>query len=110
MSRRIPKFVVFTIAVVILGNCPAKAQAQSFAGKWINQGPKGVSVLEILPGDRRIIGPVRGVFHYSIVLDDGRAFNGDGTYVYRSILPNRGWLVLHFADGQVTREHEVLRD
>jgi hypothetical protein len=110
MNRRMPQFVVFAVAVVILGNFPAKARAQSFAGKWINQGPKGVSVLEFFPGDRHIIGPVRGVFHYSVVLDDGRMINGDGAYVYRSVLPNRGWLILHFADGSVTREHEVTRD
>ena len=110
MKRRMPQFLVFAVAVVILGNCPAKAHAQSFAGKWINPGPRGVSVLDFSPGDRHIIGPTRGVFHYSIVLDDGHVINGDGAYTYRSILPNRGWLILTFADGQVTREHEVLRD
>jgi hypothetical protein len=76
-------------------------------GKWVNQGPRGVSVLEFSPSDRHILGPARGVFHYSVVLDDGRMFTGDGAYTYRSILPNRGWLILTFADGHVTREHEV---
>ncbi len=110
MYRRIPQLVVFTVAVVVLASSPAKAHAQSFAGKWMNQGPRGVSVMEFFPGDKHIIGPIRGVFRYTLVLDDGRVISGDGSYVYRSILPNRGWLTLNFADGQVTREHEVTRD
>jgi hypothetical protein len=107
MNRRIPLFLVFTLAVgYTLAGSSAKAQAQSFTGKWIYQGPKGTSVLEFLPGEKRVLGPTRGVFHHSLVLDDGRVIQGDGHYVFRSIGPNRGWLTLHFADGHVTTEHE----
>jgi hypothetical protein len=112
MNRRAPQCMVFTVAVaiVMLGNSTARAQTQPFMGKWIHQGQRGVSALEFSPGERGVIGPLRGHFHYSVVLDDGRLLDGEGSYVYRSILPNRGWLVLHFADGRVSREHEVTRD
>jgi hypothetical protein len=111
MNRRVPLVVVFALAVgSILAGPSAKVQAQSFAGKWVHEGPKGVSVLEFWPGEKHVIGPVRGHFHYSIVLDDGRVIAGEGSYVYRSVLPKRGWLVLHFADGLVTREHEHIVD
>jgi hypothetical protein len=111
MNRRVPQFVVFAFAVgFVLASPSAKAQAQQFTGKWVHEGPKGVSVLEFFPGDKRIIGPIRGQFRHSIMLDDGRMIVGEGSYVYRSILPNRGWLILHFADGHVTREHEYIGD
>ena len=66
---------------------------------------KGASVLEFYPGERHLVRPMTGQFH-SIVLDDGRVIQGDGHYVLRFAGPNRGWLVLHFSDGHVTREHE----
>jgi hypothetical protein len=107
MSRRVPQFVLFSLAICALfTGSPAKAQAQSFTGKWVYPGPKGISVLEFFPGESRMVGPVRGHFHHSIILDDGRLIEGEGSYVYRSVLPKRGWLVLTFADGHVTREHE----
>jgi hypothetical protein len=107
MNRRMPLLVVFAIAFVysLAGSC-AKAQAQSFTGKWVHQGVKGTSILEFLPGEKRVLGPTKGAFHHSLVLDDGRVIQGDGHYVFRSIGPNRGWLTLHFADGNVTHEHE----
>jgi hypothetical protein len=111
MNRRVPLFVVFALAIgFTLAGTSAQAQAQSFAGRWVHEGPKGVSVLEFFPGESHVIGPIRGRFHHSIVLDDGRMIVGDGEYVFRSILPKRGWLVLHFADGHVTREHEHIVD
>src|ERR1700677_2644335 len=111
MNRRVPQFVVFALAVgVMLGSSSAKAQAQSFAGRWVHQGPKGESILEFFPGESRVIGPVRGNFHHSIVLDDGRVIVGEGSYVFRSILPNRCWLTLYVADGHVTHEREVTVD
>jgi hypothetical protein len=111
MNRRMPLLVVIALAVgFTLAGPSAKAQAQTFAGKWVHQGPKGTSVLEFYPGDKPVIGPIKGRFHHSIVLDDGRVIVGEGTYVFRSVLPNRGWLVLHFADGHVTREHEHTMD
>src|SRR5580704_437355 len=79
MNRRIPMFAVFALAVgFTLAGSPAKAQAQSFAGRWVHEGPKGVSVLEFSPGTSHVIGPVRGHFHHSIVLDDGRVIAGEG--------------------------------
>jgi hypothetical protein len=108
MNRRVPLFVVFAFAVgYTLAGFSATAQAQSFAGKWVHQGPKGTSVIEFLPGEKRVLGPTRGVFHHSMLLDDGRVIQGDGHYVFRSVAPKRGWLILHFADGHVTREHEL---
>jgi hypothetical protein len=92
------------VAWTLVGS--ARAQAQSFTGKWMHEGARGISTLEFFPGDKRIVGPVRGQFHHSVVLDDGRVIQGDGWYVYRSVVPNRGWLTLHFADGHVTTEHE----
>jgi hypothetical protein len=106
MKRRVPSFALFALALGLLACTSTKVQAQSFTGKWIHEGPKGMSVLEFFPGEKKIIGPTRGRFHHSLVLDDGRVVEGDGTYVFRSVLPNRGLLVLHFADGHVTREHE----
>jgi hypothetical protein len=53
-----------------------------------------------------LIGPMRGQFRHSIVLDDGRTIVGEGSYIFRSIGPNRGWLTLTFSDGHVTHEHE----
>jgi hypothetical protein len=111
MYPRMPMFVAFSLAVgVLLASSSTRAQAQSFTGKWVHEGPKGVSVIEFFAGESRVIGPVRGRFHHTIVLDDGRVIEGEGSYVFRSILPNRGWLVLHFADGHVTREHEQTLD
>jgi hypothetical protein len=111
MIRRIPMYLMFSLAVgIVVAGTPARAQAQSFVGKWVHEGPRGVSIMEFFPGDSRIIGPTKGRFHHSVILDDGRVIAGDGTYVYRSILPNRGWLILHFADGHVTREHEHTAD
>ncbi len=81
-------------------------QAQSFSGKWVHADPKGVSVLEFFPGTKHLVGPIRGQFHHSILLDDGQRLEGNGFYVFRFVAPNRGWLILHFADGHVTREHE----
>lgn len=99
--------VVFALAVgYTLVGSSAKAQAQAFTGKWVYQGPKGTSVLEFMPGEKRVLGPTKGVFHHSLLLDDGRAIQGNGHYVFRSIGANRGWLTLHFADGHVTHEHE----
>jgi len=107
MNRRVPLFVVFALAVgCTLAGSSARAQPQSFSGKWVHKGPKGVSVLEFFPGEKKLLGPVRGQFHHSLVLDDGRVIQGDGQYVLRFIVPNRGWLTLHFADGHVTKEHE----
>jgi hypothetical protein len=107
MNRRTPLFVVFTCAVVYtLAVSSAPAHAQAFTGKWVHQGPKGTSILEFFPGEKRVVGPTRGVFHHSLVLDDGRVILGDGHYLFRSIGPNRGWLTLYFADGNVTHEHE----
>jgi hypothetical protein len=107
MNRRVPLFVVFALASgFILAGSASKVQAESFAGKWVHEGPKGVSILEFFPGEKHLIGPDRGRFHYSVVLDDGRVIAGEGSYLFRSVLRNRGWLVLHFADGHVTREHE----
>jgi hypothetical protein len=99
--------VVFAFAVVYtLAGSSATAHAQAFTGKWVHQGPKGTSILEFLPGEKRVVGPTRGVFHHSLLLDDGRVIQGDGHYIFRSVGPNRGWLTLHFADGNVTHEHE----
>jgi hypothetical protein len=107
MNRRVPLMGVFALAVgFILAGSSAKVQAETFAGKWVHEGPKGVSTLEFFPGEKRLVGPERGHFHYSIVFDDGRVIVGEGSYVFRSILPRRGWLILHFEDGHVTREHE----
>jgi hypothetical protein len=110
MNGRVPQFVVFALAAGSILTGSSNIQAQSFAGKWVHEGPKGVSVLEFMPGEKHVVGPVRGQFRYSIVLDDGRVIAGEGSYVYRSVLPKRGWLVLHFADGLVTREHEHIVD
>lgn len=99
--------VVFALAVgCTLAGSTGTARAQSFTGKWVHQGPKGSSYIEFMPGEKRVLGPTRGVFHHMILLDDGRLIQGDGHYLYRSIGPNRGWLTLHFADGHVTHEHE----
>jgi hypothetical protein len=107
MKRRVPLLVVFALAVgYTFAGSAATAQAQSFTGKWVHQGPKGTSILEFLPGEKRILGPTKGVFHHTLVLDDGRVVQGDGHYTFRSIGPNRGWLTLQFADGIVTHEHE----
>jgi hypothetical protein len=107
MNRRVPLFVVFAFAVVYtVAGSSATVHAQSFSGKWVHQGPKGTSILEFLPAEKRVVGPMRGSFHHSLLLDDGRVIHGNGHYVFRSVGPNRGWLTLHFADGQVTREHE----
>jgi hypothetical protein len=107
MNRRVPLFVVFALAVgFTLAGSSARVQAESFSGKWVHVGPKGTSTLEFFAGEKHVIGPDRGLFHHSIVLDDGRVIQGDGSYIFRHILPNRGWLILHFADGHVTREHE----
>ena len=105
--NRVSLLVVFVLAVgYTLAGASATAQAQSFTGKWVHQGPKGTSIIEFFPGEKRVLGPTRGVFHHSILLDDGRVIQGDGHYVFRSVGPNRGWLTLHFADGHVTTEHE----
>ena len=107
MNRRVSLFAAFALAVAYtLAGPSVKVQAQAFAGKWVHKGPKGVSIMEFYPGERKLLGPMKGVFHHSVVLDDGRVIQGDGQYVFRSIGPNRGWLILHFADGHVTREHE----
>jgi len=107
MNRRLSLFVVFVLAVgCTLVHSSARAQAQSFSGKWVHQGPRGVSILDFYPGDKHLVGPVRGQFHHTIVFDDGRVLDGLGWYVFRNALPNRGWLALHFSDGHVTREHE----
>jgi hypothetical protein len=107
MTRRVGLLVVFTLAVGgTLAGGSTEARAQSFTGKWVHQGPRGVSVLDFFPGDKHVIGPTRGHFHHSIVLDDGRVLEGTGWYVFRNVLPNRGWLTLHFSDGHVTHEHE----
>jgi hypothetical protein len=107
MKRGVSLFVVWALAVgYTLAGCSVRAQAQSIEGKWVHQGPRGVSVLEFFPGDKRLVGPVRGHFHHSIILDDGRVCEGDGHYVLRFARHNKGWLVLHFSDGHVTREHE----
>jgi hypothetical protein len=107
MNRRVSLFVLFVLALgCTLAGSPARAQAQSFAGKWVHQGPRGTSVLDFFPGEKHVIGPIKGQFHHSIILDDGRVVEGNGWYVFRNVLPNRGWLILHFADGHVTREHE----
>src|ERR1700735_4822063 len=107
MNRHMFLLVVFALGVsYTLAGPAANAQAQAFSGKWVYQGPKGASVLEFYPAEKRLIGPTKGVFHHSIVLDDGRVLQGDGTYVFRHVLPNRGWLTLTFSDGHVTREHE----
>lgn len=107
MNRRIPLLVAFAIAVTYsLAGSAATAHAQSFTGKWVHQGPKGASVMEFFAGEKHIIGPTKGAFRYTVVLDDGRVIQGDGHYLFRSIGPNRGWLTLHFADGHVTHEHE----
>ena len=105
--NRVYLLVVFVLAVgYTLAGSSATAQAQSFTGKWVHQGPKGTSIIEFFPGEKRVLGPTRGVFHHSILLDDGRVIQGDGHYVFRSVGPNRGWLTLHFANGHVTHEHE----
>jgi len=107
MNHRLSLYTVFSLAVVCaLADSSTRAQAQSFSGKWVHQGPKGVSVLEFFHGERHLLGPMRGQFQHSIVLDDGRVIAGNGWYVFRFIRPNHGWLILHFADGHVTREHE----
>ena len=107
MNRRMPLLVVFALAVgYMFAGSSATGRAQSFTGKWVHQGPKGTSVMEFLPGEKRVVGPIRGVFHHTLLLDDGRVVQGDGHYVFRSVGPNRGWLTLHFADGHVTHEHE----
>lgn len=106
MHRLISAAVMFALVAGTLAMGPARAQAQTFGGKWIFQGPRGVSVLEFFPGEKKVIGPMRGSFRHSIVLDDGRVIEGTGTYTFRSVLPNRGWLTLAFSDGHVTHEHE----
>ncbi len=107
MNRRVPLLLVFAFAVgYTLAGSAATARAQSFAGKWVHQGPKGSSFIEFLPGEKRVLGPIRGVFHHSVLLEDGRLIQGDGHYVFRSVGPKRGWLTLYFADGHVTHEHE----
>ena len=96
--NRVSLLVVFVLAVgYTLAGASATAQAQSFTGKWVHQGRKGTSIIEFFPGEKRVLGPTRGVFHHSILLDDGRVIQGDGHYVFRSVGPNRGWLTLHFA-------------
>lgn len=107
MNGRMSLFALFVLAIgCSLVGTSARAQAQSFVGKWAFQGPRGTSVMEFFPGEKHLIGPMRGSFHHSIILDDGRLIEGSGTYVFRSVLPNRGWLTLTFADGHVTTEHE----
>ena len=107
MNRRVSLVVLFALAAgLTLAGASGRAQAQSFTGKWVHEGPKGVSVLEFFPGEKHLLRPMTGVFHHSIVFDDGRVLQGDGHYVLRFAGPNRGWLVLHFSDGHVTREHE----
>jgi hypothetical protein len=107
MNRRVYLMVVCVLAAGwALGGSAGTAQAQSFVGKWVHQGPRGASVLEFFPGEKKVVGPTRGTFRHQIYLDDGRVIQGDGYYVFRSVLPNRGWLTLHFADGHVTQEHE----
>jgi hypothetical protein len=107
MNRRASLFVVFVLAIgCTLAVSLASAQAQPFSGKWVHKGPKGVSVLEFFQGEKKLLGPMRGQFHHSLVLDDGRVIEGDGQYTLRFIVPNRGWLTLRFADGHVTKEHE----
>jgi hypothetical protein len=107
MKARVSLFVLFAlVAGYVALSLPATAQAQSFSGKWVHRGPKGLSVFEFFPGEKHAVGPTRGAFRHSIVLDDGRMIEGMGHYVFRSVGPNRGWLTLHFADGHVTREHE----
>jgi hypothetical protein len=91
---------------VTLAGSSGPANAQSLTGKWVFQGSRGISYLEIFPGEKHAIGPMRGSFRHSIVLDDGRVIEGTGTYTFRYIVPNRGWLTLTFSDGHVTTEHE----
>ena len=107
MNGRVSFLVACALAVgCMLGASAARVQAQSFSGKWVQRDPKGASVLEFFPGDKHVIGPMRGKFHHSTLLADGRVLQGDGSYVFRFVSPNRGWLTLHFPDGHVTREHE----
>jgi hypothetical protein len=107
MNRRVVLSVAFVFAggFAFVGD-PSAARAQSFTGKWVHHGQRGTSVLEFFPGEKRLIGPTRGAFHHTILLDDGRVIQGDGHYIYRHVTPNRGWLTLHFSDGHVTHEHE----
>jgi hypothetical protein len=107
MKSRVSLLVLFSAAVgCTLAWCSAPLQAQSFAGKWVHQGPKGVSTLEFFPGDKPPIGALRGRFHHSIVLDDGRLLVGDGHYVLRRSNSHKGVLILHFSDGHSSRERE----
>jgi len=107
MNRRVPLLLVFALAVgYTFAGSSTPVRAQSFTGKWVHQGPKGSSFIEFMPGEKKVLGPTRGVFHHMILLDDGRLLQGDGHYTFRSIGPNRGWLTLYFADGHVTHEHE----
>jgi hypothetical protein len=111
MNRGVPSSLVFALALgLAFAGLSARAQAQTFVGRWVHQGPRGESVLEFYPSEKHLIGPARGRFHHTLILDDGRAITGDGYYVFRSIGPKRGWLVLHFSDGHVTREHEHTLD
>jgi hypothetical protein len=99
--------VLFALALgYSLAGSATSAHAQTFTGKWVHQGTKGVSNLEFFPGEQPLVGPTRGTFRHSTILDDGRTVQGDGRYIFRSLGPNRGRLTLHFADGHVTKEHE----
>lgn len=107
MKRRGTLLMAFALAIAsVVAGPSVKAQAQAFTGKWVFEGPKGPSILEFFPGERKLLGPTRGYFRHTVVLDNGKVINGDGSYVFRHIGPNRGWLTLHFSDGHVTTEHE----
>lgn len=107
MKRCVSLLVLFVLAVgCTLAGASARAEAQSFTGKWVHQGPRGLSVIEFFPGEKKIVGPMRGSFRHTLILDDGRVIEGTGTYTFRYVVPNRGWLTLQFADGHVTTEHE----
>ncbi len=112
MTRRMYLFAGAMALVVacIFANSGSTAPVDGLAGKWVHRGPRGVSVLEFFPGEKRLLGPTKGVFRHAIFLDDGRVIEGEGHYQFRSFLPNRGWLTLHFADGFVTQEHEHALD
>jgi len=107
MNRRVSLFVGLVLGMgFLLTGASARAQAQSLEGKWVHEGPKGVSFLEFYAGDKMPWGAVRGSFHHSLVMDDGRVLEGYGRYVLRFANNHRGRLVLHFSDGHVTRELE----
>lgn len=106
MNRRVYWMVAYALVAGWMLGGSAAANAQSFVGKWVHQGPRGTSVMEFFPGEKKLVGPTRGAFRHVIYMDDGQVIQGEGHYVFRSVLPNRGWLTLHFADGHVTAEHE----